>query len=211
MRTLPFWTALCFLVFVSLNLSAQDKLCLATEIRQVKVTDLSATSVKYVSADDPTQTVELPLNKVLVLFNVQGGYLVPAQIDAASAGGKSALSRFFAISGAERNTDEMISKAHKVLDVNITNEDDQFVYWENDNKIAKTDLAVIIYNNGTPKFFCPMEDATTILGACHNSALNLVNPPGSVTSGGRGVAGRAALLAQDVGRAITGVGVAGGA
>jgi hypothetical protein len=182
MRKHSFWTALCCCIFLSLNLSAQDKLCLANEIRQVKVTDLSPSSVKYLSADDPTQTVELPLNKILVLFNVQGRYLVPGQIDATSATGKSALSRFFSISGDERNTDELISKTHKVLDVNISNEDDQFIYWDNDGKMAKADLAAVIYNNGTPKFFCTMDEAAAILGACKSTPLNLSIDPNMIAA-----------------------------
>lgn len=182
MRKRTIWTAICSCALLPFTLHAQDKLCLENEIRQVKVTDLSPSSVYYVTAENPTQKDTIPLNQVLILFNVQGSYIIPGLLDTTSPQATTCLNHFFSIGSDERTTDELITKQHKVLDVAISNEDDQFVYYGNNEKISKDELAAIIYQNGEPKFFCPMAQAAAILGTCNSNALNLMNAPGTTTN-----------------------------
>ena len=182
MRKRTVWTTVYCCILLPFMLHAQDKLCLENEIRQVKVTELSPSSVHYVTAENPTQTNEIPLSQVLILVNVQGSYIIPGLLDTTSPQAITCLNHFFSIGSDDRTTDELITKQHKVLDVAISNEDDQFVYYGNNEKISKDELAAIIYQNGEPKFLCPMVQAAAVLGTCLSNALNLMNPPGTTTN-----------------------------
>src|SRR5580692_1990579 len=120
MRKRTVWTTVYCCILLPFMLHAQDKLCLENEIRQVKVTELSPSSVHYVTAENPTQTNEIPLSQVLILVNVQGSYIIPGLLDTTSPQAITCLNHFFSIGSDDRTTDELITKQHKVLDVAIS-------------------------------------------------------------------------------------------
>jgi hypothetical protein len=113
------------------------------------------------------------MKEVLILFNSEGGYLVPSEVDSTDTHSKTSLTRFLTPDGLPRTKDEIFTMQHKVLAVTVAREDDQYVYWEDNGKMDKKDLAVIIYSNGDPKIFCPMAQAAMVLGASHDTPLNL--------------------------------------
>ncbi len=154
-------------------LRAQDRICLENEVRQGKVTDLTLGSLRYIPADKPGQRMLLPMDKVLILFNADGGYLVPSQLDTSDTQSRGYLGRFFAAGGHGRGKDEVFTVQHTTMDVVVTKEDDDYIYWGDNGKMNKKDVAVIIYGNGTPKIFCPMSQAALVLGTSRGTPLNL--------------------------------------
>jgi hypothetical protein len=158
---------------LSTLLPAQDLICTETEMLQGKVTDLSFSKVTYTPSEDSSKSLQVPMSKVLLLFNAGGAYLVPHRLDSADSHARGCLISFFTNADAGRSKDQVITLKHNVMEVTITREDDEYVYWADDGVMAKKDIAAIIYSNGSPKIFSPMEQAAAALGACHNTLLNL--------------------------------------
>ena len=121
---------ICVLLYLLLPcvLRAQDRICLENEVRQGKVTDLTLSSLRYIPADKPGQRMLLPMDKVLILFNADGGYLVPSQLDTNDRASRGYLGRFFAAGGHGRGMDEVFTLQHTTLDVVVTKEDDDYIY-----------------------------------------------------------------------------------
>ena len=185
---------ICVLLYLLLPcvLRAQDRICMENEVRQGKVTDLTLSSLRYIPADKPGQRMLLPMDKVLILFNADGGYLVPSQLDTNDRASRGYLGRFFAAGGHGRGMDEVFTLQHTTLDVVVTKEDDDYIYWGDNGKMNKKDVAAIIYGNGTPKIFCPMSQAALVLGSSRGTPLNLaVGADMITTSAGGGRAGEA--------------------
>jgi hypothetical protein len=176
-------------------LRAQDRICLENEVRQGKVTDLTLSSLRYIPADKPAQSMLLPMDKVLILFNADGGYLVPSQLDTNDKASRGYLGRFFAAGGHGRGMDAVFTLQHTTLDVVVTKEDDDYIYWGDNGKMNKKDVAAIIYGNGTPKIFCPMNQAALVLGTSRGTPLNLAVGADMIatTTGGGGHAADAAV------------------
>ncbi|HEY4111980.1 hypothetical protein [Puia sp.] len=166
-------TAAWVCILFSRLVFAQDKICLENEVRQGKVADISLSTVKYTLLDKPDQPLLLPLHRVLILFNSDGDYLVPSQMDSTNPKIRSFLSRFFAPGAHPRTTDQVFSLQHTLLEVKITREDADNIYWGDNGRFFKKDIAAIIYADGRSKIFCPMNQAAQILGACQRTPLNL--------------------------------------
>ncbi len=168
-------------------LRAQDRICLENEVREGKVTDLTLSSLRYIPVDKPAQSMLLPMDKVFILFNSDGGYLVPAQLDSNDARSKGYLSRFFNPGGHTRTKDQVFTLQHTMLEVTVSREDGDYIYWGDNGKMNKKDLAAIIYSNGSPKIFCAMPQAAIVLGTSTGTPLNLgVGADMIATSAGSG-------------------------
>ncbi|HLZ87191.1 MAG TPA: hypothetical protein VKQ52_08125 [Puia sp.] len=173
MNCLTSLTAAWMCLLCSNLLHAQDRICLENEMRQGKVNDISLSTVRYTPADRPNQPMLLPLNRILILFNSDGGYLVPSQMDSSNPNIRAYLNRFFSPPVHTRTRDQVFTVQHTLLEVKIAREDDEYVYWEDNGRINKKDIAAVIYSNGTPKVLCSMSQAALILGTCQRTPLNL--------------------------------------
>jgi len=153
--------------------AAQDKICLETDVYQGKVNDISLSTVRYTPAGRPSQPMLLPLHKIYILFNSDGGYLVPSQIDSTNPNIRSFLGRFFSPGPHLRTKDQVFTLQHTLLEEKVVREDDEYIYWADNGRMNKKDVAVIIYTDGTQKLFCPVTQAAVILGTCQRTPLNL--------------------------------------
>jgi hypothetical protein len=153
-------------------LHAQDKICLENGVRQAKVADISLSSVRYTLVDRPDVQLILPLRRVLILFNSDGDYLVPSQMDSTNPNIRIFLNRFFSTRGAVRSKDQVFTLQRTVVEVKIDREDDNNIYWAG-GQMGKKDIAAIIYTDGNSKVLCPIAEAAEVLGACHRTPLNL--------------------------------------
>jgi hypothetical protein len=154
-------------------LHGQDKICLENEVRQGKVADISLSTVRYTLLDRPDQPLLLPLHRILILFNADGDYLVPSQMDSTNPNIKAFLSRFFTPGGHSRKKDQIFTLQHTLLEVKIDREDAENVYWGDNGRFFKKDIAAIIYIDGRSKIFCPIDQAAQVLGSCQRTPLNL--------------------------------------
>ena len=161
----------CFLI--SQPLRAQDKICLENEVRLGKVADISLSTVRYTLDGKSDQPLLLPLNRVLILFNSDGNYLVPAQMDSTNPNIRTFLSRFFQPGSHTRTKDQVFTLQHTLLEVKVVREDDDYIYWADNGRMFKKDVAAIIYTDGTSKLFCSMGQAAQVLGSCQGTPLNL--------------------------------------
>lgn len=161
----------CFLI--SQPLRAQDKICLENEVRLGKVADISLSTVRYTLDGKPDQPLLLPLNRILILFNSDGGYLVPSQMDSTNPSIRSFLNRFFLPGTHIRTKDQVFTLQHTLLEEKVIREDDEYIYWGDNGRMAKKDVAAIIYTDGTSKLFGPMDQAAQVLGTCQRTPLNL--------------------------------------
>jgi len=160
-------------IFFSGLLHAQDKICLENEVRQGKVADISLSTVRYTLPDKPDQPLLLPLQRVLILFNSDGDYLVPSQMDSTNPKIRGFLDRFFSPGAHSRTKDQVFTLQRTLLEVKIEREDLESIYWADNGRMAKKDIAAIIYSDGRSMILCPMNEAAQILGACQRTPLNL--------------------------------------
>lgn len=170
-------------------LHGQDKICLENEVRQGKVADISLSTVRYTLLDRPDQPLLLPLHRVLILFNSDGDYLVPSQMDSTNPNIRTFLNRFFEPSAHPRLKDQVFTLQHTLLEVKIVREDETTIYWGDNGRFNKKDIAAIIYGDGKSKIFCSIADAARILGSCEKTALNLghAGRPGGGTNFARSI------------------------
>jgi len=118
------------------------------------------------------------------------------------------LNRFFLPGSHTRTKDQVFTLQHTLLEEKVIREDDEYIYWGDNGRMEKKEVAAIIYTDGTSKLFCPMGQAAQILGTCQRTPLNLgigndlvaSNEPaagsataGSTTTGDTAVAGNAAV------------------
>src|SRR6266702_3405914 len=59
----------------------QDKIYLQNSIIQGKITEITATEIKYLPLEKSGTALMLPLNKALILVNGRGMILIPARQD----------------------------------------------------------------------------------------------------------------------------------
>lgn len=152
--------------------SAQDKICVENEVYSGKVSDISLSSIRYTPTDKPNQPLLLPLHKVTILFNSDGGYLVPSQMDSTNPNIRTFMSRFFTPGPHTRTKDQVFTLQHTLVEEKIVKEDDAFIYWA-DGRLGKKEIAAIIYTDGYAKLVCPVPQAAAILGSCQRTPLNL--------------------------------------
>jgi hypothetical protein len=166
-------TAAGIAMFCTYLVSAQDKICVENDVFAGKVNDISLSTVRYTPAGKPNQPMLVPLHKVYILFNSDGGYLVPSQMDSTNPNIRTYLSRFFTPGPHTRTKDQVFTTQHNFIEQKILREDDEFLYWSDNSKMPKKDVAVIIYTDGYAKLLCPVEQAAQILGTCQKTPLNL--------------------------------------
>lgn len=129
---------------------AQDKIYLDKEIKTAVVEDISAKYVTYTN-NGKGDSKAIATNSTVLLFNKNGQFLIPAQLDFNNATTSSKIQSF--ISGTSpviKKQDEIYTIAESRINTNIIKEDSKFIYTDaaTDSKIDKRKIVAVIYQNG---------------------------------------------------------------
>jgi TATA-box binding protein (TBP) (component of TFIID and TFIIIB) len=127
---------------------AQDRIYLASEQKEGKVTDITTDKVKYKNPQNPGPVYTISRDKVMFIFNSTGAYYV------ACNGCSEEKSKQFLQATTLPSSDMIFTNDGNRISCMIDREDNEAIYYAVKNspsKIEKTKLAAVIYRSGQHK------------------------------------------------------------
>ena len=152
-------------------LYSQDKIYLQNSIIQGKITEISATEIKYLPAEKTGTTLMLPLSKALILINGKGMILVPARQESTPPSMKDLVVGFLSPDTNRIQKDQLFTLPRNKTEGTITKEDKNFVYLSDGTKVDKKTLVAIIYRNGQSMIYSPADQAAALFDSFQQESL----------------------------------------
>lgn len=165
-------------LFLFLTIQGQDKIYMATDIRQGRITEVNAAVVKYQNPYNTRQTLLMPAREALIVFNHKGDYLIPSKLDPANEISKKLVARFLSADStlSPEENDQIFTNKKTRINSRIVSEDSHFVYLPDSLKLDKSSIVAIIYKNGQQKIFGNIDSVAAILWAVQQSTLTPALP-----------------------------------
>lgn len=154
------------LVIVPVCLNAQDKIYFKSGSTLCNITDITAVSVTYLPLES-SKPITKYVNTILLIFNDNGEYLVPAKMDFSLAKTRELVKKFLQDKISSRSSDQLFRNDNTVVETEISKEDKNYVYMGNESKIEKKQLVTIIYKDGKHQILGSVSKAADILWAIH--------------------------------------------
>ena len=144
-----------FFVIAESSCTAQNKIYLENEERKGSVIEFTTTAVKYKNPDNPGPVYSVQRNKVQLLFNENGSFLLPAQLDSIDKRSADNLVNAFINYRKATNPDDRIyTTKKKLLNCTILKEDEKTLLISINNiefRMEKDIIACIVYRSGEHK------------------------------------------------------------
>lgn len=173
-----------YLILFSLNGSSQNIIYLENSLILGKVVDISAEEIKYKRLDNFEGPIyKTNRNKVLLLFNEMGGYLIIGKLDSISPiKANNLINRFLKPSIKNPDLDILLTVDNKPVICSIIDED-SLLYYINYNNInfqkSKSLVAVVIYKNGKHRIVSDLKTAINALDNFEKIKSPKTNMPNS--------------------------------
>lgn len=137
---------------------AQDKIYFkANKVEEWKVTAITPEVVKYAVAQNPGVSYSTNRSNVLFVFNSVGNLLVPSKLNDNASKADVYINNFlYGVNKALNEADRIITLQNNLITCLYDSENDkEIIYTINKKqaKIAKADVAVIIFKNGDHKLY----------------------------------------------------------
>ncbi|HEX9508973.1 MAG TPA: hypothetical protein VF939_00725 [Puia sp.] len=176
----------CYLLFASTLLYSsllysQDKIYLQNSIIQGKITEISATEIKYLPLEKAGTALMLPLSKALILINGKGMILVPAKQGSEQQSMKDLVTGFLSPDTNRIQKDQLFTLPRNKTEGTITKEDKYFIYLSDGTKVDKKTLVAIIYRNGQSMIYGPTDQAAVLFGTFQQESIQSPPPTPSIT------------------------------
>ncbi|MDP4213182.1 MAG: hypothetical protein Q8926_11185 [Bacteroidota bacterium] len=156
---------------------AQDRIYFPNEIKDGKVTDITADKIKFRNMENPGSVYSVSRNKVLLVFNNAGEFLVIPSLDDAGNKSSSMIREFLQPPVNTALNDKLVTLQNFVIYCHIDREDDNNVYYTSGNHrkthIEKSSLALIIYKDGRHVLLTEISQAVPVLSKVQDQ----INPP----------------------------------
>ncbi|HWK04199.1 MAG TPA: hypothetical protein VNS58_11240 [Puia sp.] len=177
----------CLLLFVSTLLYStllysQDKIFLQNSIIQGKITEISATEIKYLPLEKAGTTLMLPLNKALILINGKGMILIPDKQVSDNQPMKDLVAGFLSPDTNRLQKDQLFTLPRNKTEGTITKEDKYFIYLSDGTKVDKKTLVAIVYRNGQSMIYGPTDQAAVLFDSFQQESIQAHALAASTTS-----------------------------
>lgn len=170
---LLFAVAVCCLF----NVRSQDKIYFATKVDQGDVQDITPDIVKFTPVKSNSKSVYLDTKKIILLFNTQGNFLIPARMDFNREQSQQLIKNFLHPADTKKLTDQIYTRDKQVIEANVLLEDKSFVHYsvkDKQGKLEKGKVVVIIYRAGNHMIHGTTAEAAEILWNNQQKLLNSV-------------------------------------
>jgi hypothetical protein len=159
---------LFFFVIVSsktFSLYAQDKIYLATDIKQGRILNITSDNIEYRSSTNTNQVLSIAFKSVRILFNAKGDYLIPYKMNISAPGFKHSVDSFTSVADSKMSNpkDVLYTNENTRIEGSIAIEDDFYVLLTNGQKLAKNDICAIIYTTGNIKIYGQLDSVAAVL------------------------------------------------
>lgn len=157
----------------------QDKIYFTSGNTSCQIIEITATSVTYLPLQS-SKSVTKYVDKIVLIFNDKGVYLIPSKTDFSLAKNKELIKKFLHHEPRITTTDFLYKNDNTVATGQISKEDKTLVYLVDGTKIDKKSVAVIIYKNGEHQILAPVQKAADILWS--QSEKNVIPKQANTTS-----------------------------
>ncbi|MEO6964183.1 MAG: hypothetical protein ABIY90_19610 [Puia sp.] len=172
-----FFCSMAFWLAVSTPALCQQYIYFQTGSKQGKVLDITAKTLTYKNANADLSSLTIPTHDVLLLFNENGDFLVPSKMDFSQPQIQQEIKQFLNPGANNRVSDHIYLNSKNRIEGNIVKENDQFVYLAADkttNKIDRKSILAILYKDGHPALFGPVEKIAACLWSDRDSTATLL-------------------------------------
>jgi hypothetical protein len=163
------WLSLCLCLVATTTVFSQDRIYLQNDTKDGKVVDITADKIKFQDPKREGSVVTVARNKVLLLFNNAGHFLVIPKLTDDGEQSQFMIKDFInAVATGGEQTDKLITLQHDVINCHIEAEEIKTVKFstaEGQKQINKSALAVIIYKDGQHKVIPDVKKVVEPLGA----------------------------------------------
>jgi hypothetical protein len=156
------WFGLLF--FITSHTVAQDKIYFESGSVTCRVLQISTSIVSYTEPGNTANKISVPLDRVAMLFNERGQYLIPKSGERGPDRLLKQIAYFLDSSQAPIEIDRIFTTDSRKLEGDIISEDRRFIYLGS-GQVEKRSIAAIIYKNGSHKLMISALKASTILAA----------------------------------------------
>jgi hypothetical protein len=180
MRNKYAWSILlCAGIAFATAATAQDRIYLQRDTREGRVVDITADEVKCQERQDGAITA-IARHKVLVVFNHTGHFLVVPKLTDSLQPSQQLIKDFVNASAPVEPTDQLITRQNQVINCNIEKENKRKVQYVSTRggpqQINKSELAAIIYKDGTHKIMDGIKNAIDPLTVMQIRSLSRYKP-----------------------------------
>jgi hypothetical protein len=173
------WLVLCVCMVTGAAARSQDRIYMERDTKEGRVVNITADHIKYQNAKRNGALTTVARDKVLVVFNQAGHFLVVPTLTDSLEQSQRMVKDFVKGTASPEPTDKLITLQQEVINCHIESEAKrtvQFVTTQGPKQISKSQLAAIIYKDGHHKIMTGIKKAIDPLAAVQKRILDRYTP-----------------------------------